>query len=95
MTEKRKYRRYSEEFKEESVRLSLSSDKTMDQVASELGVSPKNLANWRSKYRKKQESPGSEADKRRIKELEKENKELRLEREILKKAAAIFSQDGK
>jgi transposase len=95
MSEKRKYRRYSEDFKEEAVRLSLNSEKSVEQVAAELGISHKNLFNWRSKYRKRQESPGSEADKQRIKQLEKEVKELRLEREILKKAAAIFSQDGK
>jgi transposase len=72
----------------------MSSGKSLEQIASELGVSSKNLHNWRKDYKSKQLSPSTEEDKKRIKELEKENKELRLEREILKKAAAIFSQDG-
>ena len=95
MSEKRKYHRYSDDFKEEAVRLLLSSSKSLEQIASELGVSSRNLHNWHKAYKSKQLSPSAEEDKRRIKELEKENKELRLEREILKKAAAIFSQGGK
>jgi transposase len=96
MSKKRKYRRYSEEFKEEAVKLSFSSDKTLQQIASELGVDCKNLSNWRRAYKSKQSGGAiSIEDRNRIKAMEKEIKELRLERDILKKAAAIFSQDRK
>lgn len=95
MSEKRKYRRYSEDFKEEAVKLSFSSDKTLEQIASELGVDYKNLCNWRRIYKSKRSGGTSIEERNQIKIMEKEMKELRLERDILKKAAAIFSQDKK
>jgi len=53
------------------------------------------LGNWVTKYR--DEHPASEdlniSERARLKELEKENRELRLEREFLKKAAAFFAKE--
>ena len=92
MSEKRAYKRYGVEFKEDAVKMSLVGNKSVAQVASELGISYKNLCNWRRDYKLKQNNPGATEDKKRIKQLEKENKELQLERDILKKATAIFSQ---
>jgi transposase len=89
MSEKRVYRRFSKEFKEEAVKLSMSTDKTQAQIANELGIDRKLLFSWRKDYK---ENPNKIKDLEKIKNLEKELKEVRLEREILKKAAAIFSQ---
>ncbi len=92
MSEKRNYKRYGTEFKEDAVKMSFVGDKSVSQVASELGISYKNLCNWRREYKIMQDSPNATEDKKRIKQLEKELKNIQLERDILKKAAAIFSQ---
>ena len=92
MSEKRAYKRYGVEFKEDAVKMSFRGDKSVSQVAAELGISYKNLCNWRSDYQKRQDSPGAAEDKKRIKQLEKDLKDAQLERDILKKATAIFSQ---
>jgi transposase len=50
-----KRRQYSEEFKKEAVEYSLSSGKTAEEVAQDLGISPHNLKRWRAQYRKRGE----------------------------------------
>lgn len=92
MSNKRVYRRFSKEFKEEAVKLSMNTDKTQYQIADELGIDRKLLSSWRRAYREAQANPNKASELERIKKLEKELREARLERDILKKAAAIFSQ---
>ena len=94
-----KRRQYSEEFKKEAVEYSLSSGKTAEEVARDLGISPHNLKRWRTQYRKHGERafPGhgkenpspQEAENRRLK---KELADTQIERDILKKALAIFTK---
>jgi transposase-like protein len=64
-------------------------------VARDLGINESTLGNWVTKYR--EEHPASEdlniSDRARLKELEKENRELRMERDFLKKAAAFFAKE--
>jgi transposase len=88
---------YTREFKLEAVRLSESSEKTVAQIARDLGVPERVLYRWRHELREQQEQafPG----KGHQSELEEENHRLRRElellkqeREILKKAVAIFSR---
>lgn len=63
------------------------------EVARDLGINEGTLGNWVVKYR--DEHTVSEdlniSERARLKELEKEVRELRLEREFLKKAAAFFA----
>ncbi len=92
MSEKRVYRRFSNEFKEEAVRLSMETDKTVTELAGDLGIDRKLLTNWRKAYKDSKLNPNKAKDLERIKKLEKENRNLKMERDILKKAAAIFSQ---
>lgn len=89
-------RNYTREFKLEAVRLSESTEKTVAQLARDLGVPERVLYKWRHQYREQPEQafPG----KGHQSELEEENRRLRREletlrqeREILKKAVAIFS----
>ena len=63
-------------------------------IASKLGCSPDSLRVWvRQGQRDGGERPGqTSAEKARIKELERENRELRQANEILKKASAYFAQ---
>jgi transposase len=48
-----KRRQYNEEFKKEAVEYSLSSGKTAEEVAQDLGISPHNLKRWRAQYLKR------------------------------------------
>ncbi len=94
-----KRRQYSEEFKKEAVEYSLTSGKVVEEVARDLGISPHNLKRWRTQYRKHGERafPGhgkenltlQEAENRRLK---KELADTQIERDILKKALAIFTK---
>jgi transposase len=88
---------YTREFKLEAVRLSESSEKTVAQIARDLGIPERVLYRWRHELREQAERafPG----KGHQSELEEENRRLRREldllkqeREILKKAVAIFSR---
>ena len=87
-------RKFSKEFKEEAVRLSYGTEKTITQVAVELGIAPTLLFAWRQKVIKYGEAafpgPGNERDTE-LRKLQIENKHLKLEIEILKKAAKFMA----
>lgn len=87
---------YSQEFKDELCREVVSSSKPVRAVAKDYGVNPETLRGWVYKYR--QENVGDEEalslpERARLKELERENRELRAEREFLKKASAYFARE--
>ena len=86
---------YPAEFRAEAVRLARSSDRSVPQLARELGVSPQTLTNWIAQDRiDSGERPGLTSDERgRLRELEREVRILREEREILRKAAGFFAQE--
>lgn len=88
---------YSEEFKREAVRLLRTSGRSQNQLAEELGVSKGSLASWAKQLDIDEGSaPGLTSDERdELRRLRRENQTLREEREILKKAAAFFANDGK
>ena len=90
-----KYRTFSAEYREEAVKLVTENARPIAEVARELGINEGTLGNWVNKYRR--EHPASEelgiSDRARLRELERENRELRLEREFLKKAAAFFAKE--
>jgi transposase len=97
-----KRRSYTEEFKKDAVELSFNSDKTIKEIAEDLGISYGNLTRWRREYKQKGNLafPGNGNQKltpeqQKIKELEDKFKETKLERDILKKAVAIFSKKPK
>jgi transposase len=96
-------RQFTDEFKREAVALLASSGRPLLQIASELGISPSMLRNWRN--RDEGRNPGSAlrpipapaqhsgADPAsEIARLRRDNDRLRMERDILKKAVAIFSE---
>jgi transposase len=86
-----KYRRYSREFKEEAVNLVVVQGYSIAEAARNLGINANMLGRW------KQDSGGSSPsgdDKAELARLRKENERLRMEREILKKAAAFFANES-
>ena len=87
---------YNREFRIEAVGL-LNSGQTLERVSKDLGVSEGSLRNWKKKLRAEPENafPGKgnmlpqDAELRRLK---RENERLKMEKEILKKAIAMFSE---
>jgi transposase len=88
---------YPPEFRQEALRLLRSGARTPKQLAAELGCSEQTLLNWR---RQDEADRGERADvlsseeRARLRELEREVKVLRQEREILKRAAAFFIRES-
>jgi transposase len=73
----------------------IQSQRPIAQVARELGINEGTLGTWLSKYRS--EHPVTEElslpDRSKLKELERENRELRLMNDFLKRAAAYFARE--
>ncbi|KYC46387.1 MAG: IS2 repressor TnpA [Candidatus Methanofastidiosum methylothiophilum] len=95
MSEKR--RSYDKEFKISAVKLVLESEKSVESIASDLGVSSNTLFNWKRKYLEdaKNAFPGKGKMKPEDEELRRVKKELlrvTMERDILKKALGYFAK---
>jgi len=93
-------RTYTREFKIEAVRLLKTSGKSATQLERELGIGDGCLARWKRKFAEDGENafPGHgrvPPDQERVHQLERENEILRQERDILKKAVAIFSHPSR
>ena len=88
MGEKR--RRFSEEFKREAVRQAFEGSQPVSQVARELDVRADMLRRWRKKFAGAAPEP-SEAE-REVRRLRRQLARIEEERDILKKALAIFSE---
>ncbi len=82
----------TEEFRAEAVRLALASGLTRQQVADDLGIGLSTLGKWigRHKHAELMSDPHDDKDKE-LARLRKENRILREERDILKKATAFFA----
>jgi transposase len=98
MTEVR--RQYTREFRLEAVRLLETSGKRVSQLERELGIGRGNLSRWKKQLAAHGEDafPGHgrlTPEGERLRQLERENEILRQERDILKKAVAIFSRPSK
>jgi transposase len=94
---KRKRHNYTKEFKEEAVKLVTDRGYSIAEAARNLGVNANFLGRWKKESEQTENesiSPGSlVAMQAELKRLKKENKQLKMEREILKKAAAFFAKE--
>ena len=89
-------RQFSEEFKAGAVRLVLDEEKTVGAAARELDLTPSALGAWVAQARadRTKGKTGLTSEERlELATLRKENRELRMERDILKKAAAFFAKN--
>ena len=93
---KKNTKNYTDEFKQSSARLAIDSDQPISATAKELGISPSTLHGWVKKYYPDSRSQVLLSEK----DLESENKRLlkelnrvKMERDILKKAAAYFANE--
>lgn len=84
--------KYTEEFKREAVRIALTSGFPRDRVAEDLGIGKSTLGKWLSHYRPSSLPAEPQADLARENErLRLENRILKEERDILKKATQFFA----
>lgn len=93
-------KKYSQEFKLDAISLVFEQGYTRAEAARSLSISPNMLTRWIKEH----ESENSQAfrgagkltaDQLEIRRLREENKKLKMEKEILKKAAAFFAQETK
>lgn len=87
---------YPEEFRREAIRLAKLGDRPQRQLAKDLGVSDVTLRLWlKADSAERGERPGGlSADERaELNQLRDENARLRMEREILRKAAVFFAKE--
>jgi transposase len=89
--------KYSPEFKRDAVALALSSGKSINQTARELGMSHETLRNWVKQARidQGQGAPGelTSAEREELRRLRREVADLHAERDILRRAAAWFARE--
>lgn len=91
-------RNYSREFKEDAVRLLESGTKTGREISDDLGISQGAIYRWRRQLQEEHAAgirafPGNGNPRdEELARLRKENAEIREERDILRKALAIFSK---
>ena len=91
-----KYRKFSPEFRDEAARMVVETSRPIAEVARELGINETSLGNWVRAYREKHagdEPPLQVSERARLRELERENRELRAKNEFLSKAAAYFAAE--
>jgi transposase len=92
--------KYDKSFKEEAIRLALTSNQPITKTAYDLGIKATTLYSWVSHAKDKAPTIADESSNpanliKELNHLRKENTRLKEEREILKKATVFFAKEGK
>jgi transposase-like protein len=85
-------RKFSPQFKAEAVQMVIETGKPIAAVARDLGIHDGTLGNWVNAWRREHPEPDqplSPVERVRVKELEEENRRLRMENEFLKKGGGL------
>lgn len=93
----RQYRKFDEDFKHGAVQLVFETGKPIVVVARELGINEGTLGNWCAIERRKREdgtTTVSEAERVELGRLRKENTELRMQRDVLKRSVALWVDEA-
>jgi transposase len=91
---RRRPRRFSPEFKAEAVRLVQSSEAPIATIAQQLGIGKGTLCRWVEEARPTPREPLTEDERSELTRLRRETLQLRMERDILKKATAFFARQS-
>ena len=86
----KKHQKFTPEFREETAKLVVDGQRSISQVAREYGLSDTTVGNWVRKYRAEHaedEPPLELSERARLRELERENRELAMENAFLKKVS--------
>ena len=99
MEAKRSYRTFDKDFKINAVKLVLEGSRSMTKIANEIGISPNTLTNWKKDYLKDKENsfPGKgyqKPDDAELTRLRRQLARVTQERDILKKAIAVFTKQA-
>lgn len=95
-------KKYSKEFKDSTVQLIINENQKVVDVAKDLDINPVTLYSWVTSYKKMHNIPlgnqlskksSNETESEELKRLRRENKILKQERDILKKATAYFAKE--
>lgn len=92
-----RYRKFDEDFKQGAVRLVLETGRPIAQVARELGINDGTLGNWCAKRRRERGGDGvalSESERAELERLRRENTELRMQRDVLKRSVALWVDEA-
>ena len=97
---KKRKRKYDKEFKIEAVRLATKGDRSTAEIARDLGIHPNLIYNWRERLAEDQDHafPGQgrlKPEAEEMRRLKRQLADIQEERDILKKALAIFSRTPK
>lgn len=84
--------KYDEEFKKNAVKLSYATPKTMRAFAADLGIHASLIYSWRKIYTDEGSKTKVAEQQESLRQLQLENAELKMENEMLKKAAAHFAK---
>lgn len=86
---------YDEEFRRNAVKLSYATTKTISALCEDLGINPSLLYRWRKIYTEYGDKSKVAEQQDKLRELQLENAELKMENDMLKKAAAYFAKNLK
>ena len=87
--------RYTPEFKAEAIRLVQTTERPIKEIATSLGVTAKTLHDWLRALRPAPIERLTEDERSELHRLRRENAQLQMERDILKKATAFFARESK
>ena len=89
-------RSFTPEFKDEAVKMAIETSRPVAEIAREIHVNEGTLGSWVNRYRAAHaddEPPLTLSERARLRELEKEVRELRMKADFLGKAAAFFARE--